>query len=42
MITSLQSQALKLGLAEEEAEDYIKQVLIVLVGGKFTVRIYAS
>ncbi|EUC67016.1 cytochrome P450 family oxidoreductase, partial [Rhizoctonia solani AG-3 Rhs1AP] len=33
MITSLRSQALKLGLTEGEADEYVKQVLIVLVGG---------
>ncbi|EUC65084.1 cytochrome P450 family protein, partial [Rhizoctonia solani AG-3 Rhs1AP] len=33
MITSLRSQALKLGLTEEEVDDYVKQVLIIMVGG---------
>ncbi|CAE6478798.1 hypothetical protein ACGC1H_003061 [Rhizoctonia solani] len=33
MITSLRSQTLRLGLTGEEADDYVKQVLIVLVGG---------
>ncbi|CUA67256.1 O-methylsterigmatocystin oxidoreductase [Rhizoctonia solani] len=32
MIASLQKQALKLGLADEEVDDYVKHILITLVG----------
>ncbi|CAE6436685.1 unnamed protein product [Rhizoctonia solani] len=32
MLAALRSQALKLGLSEEEADDHVKQVLITLVG----------